>query len=150
MPADSSSLSRRYQSMTVRSGCVCFVAIVLITTLAAVALRAQPAPAPAPAPAASDKPPHLILITQSKDFVHDVVKPDKDGGPSRVVRTFNELAQRTNLFTIETTDDVTTLTPEKLKGTKLIVFYTTGDLPFIDAGFAAFEQWLKDGGGFLG
>src|SRR6476661_10962726 len=116
--------------MTVRSGCVCLAAIVLITTLAAAILRAQPATVPA-----SDKP-RLILVTQSKDFVHDVVKPSKDGGPSRVVRTFNELAQRTNLFTVETTDDVTTLTPEKLKQTKLIAFYTTGDLPFTEQGFA--------------
>src|SRR5438045_1833738 len=105
--------------MTVRSGCVCLVAIFLLTMLATVALRAQPATVPSP-----DKP-HLILVTQSKDFVHDVVKSAQDGGPSRVVRTFNELAQRTNLFTVETTDDVDTLTSQKLKGTKLVAFYTT-------------------------
>jgi hypothetical protein len=90
----------------------------------------------------------LVLVTQSKDFVHDVVK--RDNGPSRVERTFEEMARQSGLFSVEAIDDVTLLTPQKLKETRLIVFYTTGDLPFTDEQFGAFEQWVTDGGGFLG
>src|SRR5205823_713136 len=94
--------------------------------------------------------PRLILLTQSKGHVHDVVKPAKDGGPSRVVRTFQELAKKTNLFALDAFDDAATLTPQKIKDAHVIVFYTTGELPFTPESYAAFEQWIKDGGGFLG
>src|SRR5215468_3987495 len=98
---------------------------------------------------AADARPRMILVTQSKGYVHEVVKR-KDGQPSRVEQTFTELAQRTGLFELETIDDVTLLTPEKLKAARIIVFYTTGDLPFTESSFHAFDQWIKDGGGFLG
>ena len=91
--------------------------------------------------------PKLILVTQAVGFVHDVVK--RDNGPSRVERTFDELSRRTGLFTVDWTEDVTTLTPERIRQARLIVFFTTGDLPFTDAQFDAFEQWIQDGGGFL-
>lgn len=92
--------------------------------------------------------PLLILIIQSCGHVHDVAK--RDTGPSRVERTFAELAKRTGMFRIECTDDVSTLTANRIKQASLIVFYTTGDLPFDDEQFDAFEQWLEGGGGFLG
>lgn len=100
-----------------------------------------------PATSAGD-PPLLILVTQSRGFVHDVVK--RDAGPSRVERTISELAERSGLFRVEWTDDVRTLTPQTLRRARLIVFYTTGDLPFTDEQFDAFEDWLSRGGGFLG
>src|SRR5947207_119928 len=98
---------------------------------------------------AADARPKLILVTQSKGFVHDVIKRT-DGQPSRVEKTFDELAKHTGLFDVETTDDVASLTPEKLKSARLIVFYTTGDLPFTESGFKVFDEWIKNGGGFLG
>lgn len=94
------------------------------------------------------EPPKLILVTQSADFVHDVVK--RDNGPSRVERTFDELARRTGLFSVDWTDDVTTLSPERIRQARVIAFYTTGDLPLSDEQFDAFELWLKNGGAFLG
>ena len=92
--------------------------------------------------------PTLILLTQPQGFVHDVVK--RDDGPSRVEVTFDELAKRTGLFRVEWTDDVTTLSPQRIRAARLIVFYTTGDLPVTEEQFDAFESWLNDGGGFLG
>ncbi len=92
--------------------------------------------------------PKLILVTQSCDFVHDVVK--RDNGPSRVERTFDEMSRRTGLFAVEWTDDVSTLTPQKIRQARIIVFYTTGELPFNDEQFDALERWLEEGGGFLG
>jgi type 1 glutamine amidotransferase len=94
------------------------------------------------------EPPRLILVTQSADFVHDVVK--RDNGPSRVERTFDELARRTGLFTVDWTDDVTTLSPQRIRAARVIVFYTTGNLPLTDDQFDAFEQWLRGGGAFFG
>lgn len=95
-----------------------------------------------------EQPPRLILVTQSADYVHDVVK--REGGPSRVERTFDELARRSGLFTVDWTEDVTTLSPQRIRAARIIVFYTTGNLPLTDEQFDAFEQWLKDGGAFLG
>ncbi len=96
---------------------------------------------------AADKP-HVILLTQSAGYDHDVVKR-KDGQPSLVEQTFATLADRLG-FTVEDTRDARTLTPGKIKSARLIVFYTTGELPFTDDSFNAFDQWIKDGGAFLG
>ena len=95
-----------------------------------------------------ERPPKLILVTQSADFVHDVVK--RDNGSSRVEQTFDDIARRSGLFTVDWTDDVTTLSPQRIRAARVIVFYTTGNLPLTGEQFDAFEQWLKDGGAFLG
>ncbi len=89
--------------------------------------------------------PKLILLTQSKGFQHDVVKhkPDEQ---SVVQKTFASIAGSSKLFELETTEDASILTAEKLKQTRIVVFYTTGELPL---DFKVFEQWIKDGGGFL-
>src|SRR5688500_19390328 len=97
---------------------------------------------------ASQPPPKLILVTQAAGFVHDVVK--RDNGPSRVERTFDELARRTGLFTVDWTDDARTLTPDRIRDARLIVFYTTGDLPLSEGQYDEIEHWLNEGGGFLG
>jgi putative membrane-bound dehydrogenase-like protein len=108
------------------------IGIGLLFTIIALQTFAQPAP-------------KLILLTQSKGFQHDVVK-HKGGEQSDVQKTFATLADKTKLFELETTEDASILTPEKLKDTKIVVFYTTGDLP-LDT--KAFAQWIKDGGSFL-
>ena len=102
--------------------------------------------APASAPV---KPAHLLLVTQSKGFVHDVVKR-KDDKPCKVEEVFAGLAGKSKLFTVEPTQDASVITPEKLKETQVVVFYTTGDLPITPANLEALEQWIKDGGAFLG
>ena len=99
--------------------------------------------------AAGAEPPRAIVLTESKGFDHDVVKP-KEGKPSRVDEIFDKLAGEAKLFTAEKTRDASTITPEKLKNTRLIVFYTTGELPMTEEQFKAFDQWIKDGGAFLG
>src|SRR5437762_8151351 len=85
--------------------------------------------------------PKLILLTQSKGFVHDVVK-HPDGGPSVVQKTFASIAEKSKLFELEMTEDASILTPEKLKDTRIVVFYTTGDLPM---DLKVFDQWIRDG-----
>jgi type 1 glutamine amidotransferase len=90
----------------------------------------------------------LILVTQSLGYVHDVVK--HDAGPSRVQRTLEQIGKESGFFTVETIEDVKLLTPQKLREARLIVFYTTGELPFTDEQYDAFENWIKSGGGLLG
>lgn len=102
-----------------------------------------------PMAARAEEKPKLVLITQSKGFEHSAVKNQKDG-KNHVQKTWEALAEKTGLFTVEHSKDVTILTPEKLKETKIIVFVTTGSLPFSAEGFKNFEQWLKDGGAFMG
>src|SRR2546423_1741994 len=97
-------------------------------SLAQPAPAAAPAAAPAPAaPPAAAAPAHLLLLTQSKAFVHPVTVR-KGPQPSLVERTFSDLADKTKLFTVEPTQDAAVLTAEKLKATQIVVFYTTGDL----------------------
>src|SRR5207245_9982642 len=81
-----------------------------------------------PAQAFADALPKLILLTQSKGFVHDVVK-HPDGGPSVVQKTFASIAEKSKLFELETTEDASILTTDKLKQTRIVVFYCTGDIP---------------------
>lgn len=106
----------------------------------------------APAPAAADnEKKKLVLITQSVGFDHEVVKPTKDGKPSIVHRTFQELADKTGLFELEHSRDASILTEEKLKDTDIVVFYTTSThekhLPMNPEHLA---EWVKAGGKFLG
>ena len=91
----------------------------------------------------------LFLLTQSKGFDHPVVQPGKDGSPSLVEKTFRELAEKTKLFEVEATRDGAQLTPEKLKSTNIVVFYTTLDV-LTDDQLKAFDEWIKNGGLFLG
>src|SRR5689334_9177595 len=71
---------------------------------------------------------NLLLLTQSKGFEHPVVK-EKDGKPSVVETTLRQLGDKTKLFNLQATKDASIITPDKLKNTHLIVFYTTEDLP---------------------
>jgi putative membrane-bound dehydrogenase-like protein len=113
-------------------------AIVILTSIHAPAVAADPAR------------PHLLLVTESREYVHDVVK-HRDGAPSVVEKTFSQLADKTHLFNVENTADLgAILTKEKLDNTRLIVFYTTGDLHLTPDQFNSFEQWIKNGGSFLG
>ena len=71
--------------------------------------------------------PNLILVTQAREYVHDVI--ERETGPCRVERVFEELARRTGLFQLQWTDDVSTLTAGRIRQARVIVFYTTGELP---------------------
>jgi len=91
-------------------------------------------------------PTRLLLVTQSAGFDHDVVKR-KDGKPSVVEQTFDQLAKKTGLFTVEATRDASIVTPAKLKDVDIVAFYTTGDLPMKPQDLI---DWVKQGGRFLG
>jgi putative membrane-bound dehydrogenase-like protein len=104
----------------------------------------------APGASAAEKK-KLVLITQSVGFDHDVVKPRPGDKPSIVHQTFLDLAAKTGLFDVEHSRDASILTPEKLKQTEIVVFYTTGtadkQLPMKAEDLDAF---VNNGGKFLG
>jgi putative membrane-bound dehydrogenase-like protein len=88
----------------------------------------------------------LVLITQSKGFDHAVVKPREGNKPSVVEQGFIDLAAKTGMFDLEHSRDASILTPEKLKQTDIVVFYTTGILPMNPQDLA---DWVQAGGKFM-
>jgi type 1 glutamine amidotransferase len=100
---------------------------------------------------APKKPARMLMITQSAGFKHGAVTR-KEGQLAPAERAMTELGIASNLFRVETTQDVSTLTKEQLVGYDLIMFYTTGDLPFKDdVRDYLFNVWAKKKGhGILG
>src|SRR5438046_30706 len=95
---------------------------------------------------AQETPRKLLLLTQSKGYQHEVVKRT-DNKPSIVEQTFAQLADKTKLFTVESTKDASILTPEKLTSIDILAMYTTGDLP---ADPQVIADWVNNGGLLLG
>jgi hypothetical protein len=122
-------------------------------TLLAVALAfsfAFPALAQDNAPDKPTKKYKMLVITQSKGFVHGAVKRPNPETLSTVEIAMKEVGQSSGLFDAECSQDATIITPDKLKELDVIFFYTTGGLPISSENWAAFDAWLKSGKGFLG
>lgn len=100
---------------------------------------------------APKKPARMLMVTQSAGFKHGSVTR-KEGQLSPAERAMTELGIASNLFRVDTTQDVSTLTKEQLDNYDLVMFYTTGDLPFKDdVRDYLFKEWAKQKGhGFLG
>lgn len=96
--------------------------------------------------AAADEPVRVYAVTHSQGFIHDVVRP-RNGGCD-MVDILREMS-RTGAFVVEASADIATLTKERLGATDVVVFYTSGDLPFGAEAFAALDGWIKRGGGVL-
>ncbi len=103
------------------------------------------------AASAPKKPARMLMVTQSAGFKHGSVTR-KEGQLSPAERAMTELGIASNLFRVDTTQDVSTLTKEQLDNYDLVMFYTTGDLPFKDdVRDYLFNVWAKKKGhGFLG
>lgn len=107
--------------------------------------------------AAADEPqvnekPRMLMVTQSRGFVHQSVKRD---GPliSSAEKAMKKLAHRTGLFEVDFSQDAAAhLTKENLQNYDLVAFYTSGDLPVDPADLKYFlDEWVKQPGhGFLG
>jgi uncharacterized protein len=93
----------------------------------------------------------LLLITESKGFVHDVVNRRKE--PMCLVeKTFVELAEKNPFFEVDYSQDSrSVITGENLKKYDAVFFYTTGELPLSDAQKSDLLAFVrKDGKGFGG
>ncbi len=105
--------------------------------LAAGGLRADDAP---------KKNARMLMITQSAGFKHGSVTR-KDGKLSPAERAMTDLGISSGLFRVDCTQDVREITKEKLDNYDIVMFYTTGDLPFADdVRDYLFNVWVKQKG----
>jgi hypothetical protein len=106
------------------------------------ALQAADAPA---------KPARMLMLTESAGFRHGSVTR-KDGQLSPAERAMTELGISSNLFRVDTTQDASKITKDQLDNYDIVMFYTTGNLPFTDeVRDYLFNEWVKKKGhGFIG
>ena len=120
------------------------IALTLATTVMAAASSARAADAP-------KKGARLLMLTQSAGFKHGSVNR-KDGNLSPAERAITDLGIASGVFRADCTQDASAITKEQLDGYDLVLFYTTGDLPFKDeVRDYLFNTWVKQKGhGFIG
>ncbi len=106
---------------------------------------------PAGAADAPKKNAHILMLTQSAGFKHGSVTR-KDGNLSPSERAMTDLGISSNLFRVDCTQDASAITKEQLDGYDIVMFYTTGNLPFADdVRDYLFGTWVKQKGhGFIG
>ena len=107
---------------------------------------------------AAEKPKsRILMLTQSQGFMHGSVRrPDgKDQEKKLAVAevAMIELGQKTDLFTVDCTQDAAAdFTKANLQNYDIVMFYTTGSLPIAEADRDYFfKEWLPARGhGFIG
>src|SRR5208282_41738 len=89
----------------------------------------------------------LLLITESRGFVHSVVNRNKK--PMCLVeKTFVELAEKNPFFEVDYTQDArSVIDGENLKKYDAVFFYTTGSLPLTDAQKSDLLAFVRAGKG---
>ncbi|MFM7097128.1 MAG: ThuA domain-containing protein [Gemmataceae bacterium] len=93
----------------------------------------------------------LLVITESKGFVHGVVKRPKPEELCLVEKSLIALGKKSGMFEAVTTQDSrTAITAENLQKYDAVFFYTTGELPLSDVQKADLLQFIKSGKGFAG
>ena len=102
---------------------------------------------------AADEPtgPRLLMVTQSAGFRHGSVTRKEDK-LSPAERAITELGISSGLFRADCTQDCASITREMLDNYSIILFYTSGDLPFKpEVQDYLFDEWVKKKGhGFIG
>ncbi len=99
---------------------------------------------------AGDTKKRLLLITESRGFVHGVVNRGKKD-MCHVEKTFVELAEKYKFFEVDYTQDSrSVINDENLKKYDAVFFYTTGELPLTDAQKSDLLAFVKKGKGFGG
>jgi uncharacterized protein len=84
----------------------------------------------------------VLYVTQSKGFRHQSLHVSED--------IMEELGASNGFDVTLTHKAEKYITPEHLKNLDVIVFYTTGELPFSDSQKKAFLDFIKSGKGFIG
>ena len=103
----------------------------------------------APLASAEQKKAKMLVLTQSKGFMHDVV--NRKGQPTCLVeRVMAEVGKESGLWECECTQDASIITADKLKDVDVLFFYTTGGLPIEPANWEAVLKWVEAGHAFLG
>lgn len=116
--------------------------LLALATLFAIGVRAADAP---------KKTARVLMVSQSAGFKHGSVSRKADQ-LSPAERAVTDLGISSNLFRVDTTQDVSTITKEQLDNYDIALFYTTGDLPFQpEVRDYLFNEWVKKKGhGFIG
>lgn len=92
----------------------------------------------------------LLVLTESRGFVHDVVRR-KDGKPALAEQVLADLAGRAGDFEVVLSQDSRKeITAENLAGFDAVFFYTSGNLPLSDTQKADLIAFVRNGKGFAG
>jgi type 1 glutamine amidotransferase len=93
----------------------------------------------------------LLVITESKGFVHGVVKRPKADELCLVEKTLIEMGEKSGDFEAVVSQNAREMiTAENLAKFDAIFFYTTGDLMLSDTQKADLLAWIKSGKGYAG
>ena len=118
----------------------------LISTLAVAAavllIQTQPGRLAATASSTKATKPKVLYLTHSAGFKHAVLPLSE--------QTVKQIGERSGAFEVIATQDCAVLSREGLKQCAAVVFYTTGELPLSEEQKAAFLDFIKGGGGFVG
>lgn len=99
----------------------------------------------------ADQPKKLLVITESKGFVHSVVKRPSGDTLSLVEKTLTDLGKQTGKFEVTCSQDSRKeITKENLAKYDGVFFYTTGELPLSDTQKADLLEFIQSGKGFAG
>lgn len=96
------------------------------------------------------RPAKLVVLVHSAGYEHAVARAAEGGGPSLVERSWSAWAADDARFEVETVRDPNWFTAEKLKQVDAVFFYTTGELPMAESSRTALQQFVEQGGGFVG
>jgi type 1 glutamine amidotransferase len=92
----------------------------------------------------------LLVITESKGFMHDCVKRPGPNELCLVEKTLTEMGQKHNFEVVCSQDSRKAITAENLKDFDAVFFYTTGELPLSDTQKADLIGFVRSGKGFAG
>ena len=122
------------------------LALSIATLVALIALPALAKPAPL----------RVLYLDQSVGWKHAPVARPEGGGPASTNLAPSETAmiaigQESGAFTAQVTQDAREITPERLEGVDVLVFYVTGALPISPEAWAAVQKRVAAGKlGFVG
>jgi uncharacterized protein len=108
----------------------------LIASIALAACGGSPT-APASAPAR-----HVLYLTYSAGFVHDVLPLSE--------QTLRDIGTTSGAFDATATKDCSLVSADSLKTYDAVIFFTTGELPMSDAQKQALLDFVRSGKGFVG
>ncbi len=100
---------------------------------------------------AAAAPLRVLYLDQSVGWKHAPVARPDGGGPAPSEQAMIAIGQESGAFTAEVTQDAREITPQRLEGVDVLVFYTTGALPISPEAWAAVQQRVAAGKlGFVG
>lgn len=100
------------------------------------------------APAAGAETPRVLFLTHSAGFTHGVVRRPGPDTMAHAERCLVEAAK--GRLDVVPTQDCARINGEELAKFDAVLFFTTGELPIAPEDRAAFMEWIRRGGAFVG